>query len=131
MTTMATAAASVKKAMPMFFVPDMRATVRWYQSMGFTLDDAYEDEGELLFARLSLGAGELTLSPGPAPGPREVRFWLLTDRVEELYRAMLARGAEFDEELYDPFYGGRQFSIRDLNGLALVFWQPEWLSAPA
>jgi len=33
----------------------------------------------------------------------------------------------FEEDLYTPFYGGRQFSIRDINGLALIFWQPEWL----
>lgn len=30
----------------------------------------------------------------------------------------------FDEELYEPFYGGKQFSIVDNNGLPLVFWQP-------
>jgi hypothetical protein len=28
----------------------------------------------------------------------------------------------FDEELYDPFYGGRQFSLRDPNGYGLVFY---------
>jgi hypothetical protein len=33
----------------------------------------------------------------------------------------------FEEDLYTPFYGGWQFSIRDINGLALIFWQPEWL----
>jgi hypothetical protein len=33
-----------------------------------------------------------------------------------------------DRDLYTPFYGGRQFSIRDINGLALIFWQPEWLA---
>jgi hypothetical protein len=30
----------------------------------------------------------------------------------------------FVEDLHDPFYGGRQFSIRDLNGYTLVFLQP-------
>jgi hypothetical protein len=34
----------------------------------------------------------------------------------------------FEEDLYEPFYGGRQFSIRDPNGLALIFWHPEWLT---
>ena len=33
----------------------------------------------------------------------------------------------FEEDLYVPFYGGRQFGIRDPDGLSLVFWQPDWL----
>jgi ankyrin repeat protein len=135
------AARSVKKAVPMFFVADMRATMRWYESIGFSVDDSYEEGGQLVFARLSFGNGEFTLSPGANPGPRGVSLWFFTDRVEELYQllrdrqlrtahAALAGGASeeaevrFQEDLYQPFYGGRQFSIEDNNGLTLVFWQP-------
>lgn len=118
---------SVKKAVPMFAVPDMRATVRWYQSIGFTLADSHEDDGELVFARLTLDDGELALAPCGDPGPRDVSLWFFTDRVEELYEQMRRYPVTFEEDLYEPFYGGRQFGIRDLNGLSLVFWQPEWL----
>ena len=71
-------------------------------------------------------------------------MWFFTDRVQELYEALKARQlraagrasnaaagefeVRFDEDLYTPFYGGRQFSIRDINGLSLIFWQPEWLA---
>jgi hypothetical protein len=34
----------------------------------------------------------------------------------------------FAEDLYEPFYGGLQFSIQDSNGLHLIFWQPAWLN---
>jgi hypothetical protein len=37
----------------------------------------------------------------------------------------------FEENLYEPFYGGCQFSIRDINDLSLIFWQPTWLQPPA
>jgi hypothetical protein len=37
----------------------------------------------------------------------------------------------FEEDLYSPLYGGRQFSILDINGLTLIFWQPEWLGPNA
>lgn len=142
---MIAAAKSVKKISPMFAVRDVRTTARWYQSIGFTLEDEYEDSGELVFARLTFGSGELTLSPGGNPGPRDVTLWFFTDRVQALYETLKRRqqraqggvskvdGAEsevrFEEDLYTPFYGGRQFSIRDINGLTLVFWQPEWLAA--
>lgn len=133
----AAAAKSVKKTMPMFSVRDMRATVRWYESIGFTVEDRYEDSGEMLFARLSFGHGELALGPGGNPGPRDVTLWFFTDRVQELYRLLRERRlrgsneeleVRFEEDLYEPFYGGRQFSISDINGLTLIFWQPKWLS---
>jgi catechol 2,3-dioxygenase-like lactoylglutathione lyase family enzyme len=118
---MAELAGSVRKSAPMFSVPDMRATVRWYESIGFTVADRYEEGEELVFAR----------------GPRKVSLWFFTDRVDELYALLKStdpQGApplQFDEELYEPFYGARQFSVRDHNGLALVFWHPEWLGAAA
>ena len=125
----------------------MRATVQWYRSIGFTLADSYEDGGELVFARLTFGNAEFALGPGGSPGPRDVTLWFFTDRVQELYELLKARqlhiagkhrdgdvdevDLRFDEDLYTPFYGGRQFSIRDINGLTLVFWQPEWLAPTA
>ena len=137
---------SIKKSSPMFFVRDVRATVRWYESIGFTVSDRFEDGDQLVFAHLTLGNGEFTLSPGGEAGPRDVRLWFFTDRVEELYRALKARQIRaahaaladvpsdepevwFEEDLYRPFYGGRQFSVRDLNGLELIFWQPDWMTA--
>ena len=137
------AAASVKKMSPMLAVPDTRATVRWYQSLGFTAHDEYEDDGELVFARLTFGGAEFTLTRGVDRMPRDVSLWFFADRIQELYDALrkrqlaaasqasdgLPRDVEirFEEDLYTPFYGGRQFSIRDVNGVALIFWQPEWL----
>jgi hypothetical protein len=32
-----------------------------------------------------------------------------------------ASGAPFFEDLYEPPYGGRQFSVSDANGFELVF----------
>jgi ankyrin repeat protein len=123
------AAKSVSKSSPMFTVRDMRATLQWYRSIGFIVEEEYEDGGDVLFARLTFGAGELTLSPGGNPGPRDVSLWFFTDRVQDLYELMKGRQLQFQEDLYAPFYGGRQFSIQDINGLNLIFWQPEWLSS--
>ena len=66
-----------------------------------------------------------------------IALWFHTSRLEELYRlfksrqlasarAALAGGKQasafrFEEDLYAPHYGGRQFSISDLNGFELVF----------
>jgi hypothetical protein len=68
-------------------------------------------------------------------------LWFYTTEVDELYQLFKSRqleaaeaalagtpddrhGIVFEEDIYDPFYGGRQFSIRDLNGYNLVFYRP-------
>jgi catechol 2,3-dioxygenase-like lactoylglutathione lyase family enzyme len=141
---MAALAGSVRKSDPMFSVSDMRATVRWYESVGFAVLHQYEEHGDLMFAKIGFGACEFGLSPGGQPGPRDVSLWFYTDRVQELYQilkdrqvriaqAALSGGSSaepevrFAEDLYSPFYGGRQFSIEDPNGLNLIFWHPDWL----
>jgi len=136
---------SIKKGVPMISVPDIAATLDWYVSLGFTEIARYEDDGVVNFGMVSFGNAELMLSPGGKPGPHDVSLWLYTDQVDRLYEllksrqleaaeAALAGGGdeqgdrswfEFVEDIYDPFYGGRQFSIRDLNGYTLIFLQPE------
>jgi len=121
------AAASVRSSSPMFRVRDVRATARWYESLGFTLTDEYEDSGEVTFARLTFGKSEFTLSSGSESGPREVSLWFYVNDVRRLYEQLKSAQLRFQEDLYAPFYGGHQFSIEDPNGLSLIFWQPEWI----
>ena len=74
-TQLAAAAASVKKGEPMFSVPDMRATVAWYEAAGFAVLDRYEDGAELTFARLAFGKCEFALTAG-GRGPRDPSLWV-------------------------------------------------------
>ena len=71
----------------------------------------------------------------------DVSLWFYMEEVDTLYQLLRSRqlhaaraalageakgpqGIEFVEDIYDPFYGGRQFSVRDLNGYTLVFYAP-------
>lgn len=120
---------------PMFSVADMRATLRWYKAIGFSVPFEYEDGGEVHFARVAFGAAKFCLSPGGEPGPRDVSFWLYTTDIDSLYRRLRAMQQQreqrsdlpivkFEEDLHTPFYSGRQFSIKDPNGVTLIFLQP-------
>lgn len=126
--------ASILKQVPSVVVKDMGATVAWYRSIGFTLRGRHPAEGEMDWASLTYGKTEIMLSPYGDP----VSLWLYTDRIDDLYQLFKARqiaavqaaldgGPEpdirFEEDLYAPFYGGRQFSIRDPGGLGLIFYQ--------
>jgi ankyrin repeat protein/catechol 2,3-dioxygenase-like lactoylglutathione lyase family enzyme len=138
---MSALAASVRRIEPALRVPDVRATIAWYQSIGFELTGEHELDSDAAWAGLSLGGCFLMLVPGGTPGAaRDVSFWFRTDRVDEIYQLLKRRqlerasavlaGAEpafpearFAHDIYDAFYGEREFTIIDLNGYSLTFAQ--------
>jgi catechol 2,3-dioxygenase-like lactoylglutathione lyase family enzyme len=58
---------------PMIHVPDVAATVAWYQSLDFTVVDRSEDDGELNWAMLAYGNAAVMFNAGgqPSYGMRE------------------------------------------------------------
>jgi ankyrin repeat protein/catechol 2,3-dioxygenase-like lactoylglutathione lyase family enzyme len=130
-------ASSVQKGVPMIRVPDIAKTLEWYVSIGFEEYGRSPEKGPPNFGMLAFGKAELMLMPGK-PGTDEARLWFYTDKVDELYGLFKSRqlelaqaalagrqadGFEFVEDIYDPPYGKRQFSIRDLNGYTLIFFR--------
>ena len=109
----------------MIHVPDVRATVDWYESIGFTVMASYSEDDEA-FAMLSFGSGEVMFSSGGHPSTqrrREVDLYVYSDDVDELYHRLKDR-VEVVEGLDDTFYGMREFIIRDLNRFWITFGQP-------
>lgn len=135
-------AASVTQVDAMIRVPDVRATVDWYQSIGFELEGQHESDSVLDWAAVSLGGSYMMLVPaGTKSAEREVSFWFRTDRVDDLYQLLKQRqldragavlagaspetaAGRFKADLHDTFYGMREFTIVDLNGYELSFVQP-------
>ena len=137
---LATLARSTRKGVPMIGVPDIAAALRWYASIGFTEAERYAEDGLVNFGMVTFGKAEVMFGIHEAPNAENVRLWFYTDEVDGLYEQLKARqlnelravldgkpGGDdvirFDEELYDPFYGGRQFSIRDPYGYTLIFYR--------
>jgi len=111
---------------PMIHVPDVSATVDWYTSIGFTLIRQNEEDGEINWAKLSFGNSELMLDAGGKSSTdhrREVDLYITTDNISDLYRRLKDR-VQVVVELYDAFYGMREFIIRDFNGFWITFGQP-------
>jgi hypothetical protein len=138
---MSAVAAGVTKLDAMIRVPEVRAAVTWYRSIGFELEGQHETDGEVDWAGLFLGDAYVMLVPGgTTSSTRDVSFWLRTDRVDDLYQLLKRRQldrasallagvapeipeARFKEDLHDTFYGLREFTIVDLNGYELTFAQ--------
>ena len=111
---------------PMIHVPDVRATIGWYTSIGFTLGREGEEDGEIVWAKLSFGNSGLMLSAGGKPSAehrREVDLYITTDNVDEVHRRLKDR-VPVVEGLYDAFYGMREFILRGINGFWITFGQP-------
>jgi uncharacterized glyoxalase superfamily protein PhnB len=111
---------------PMIHVPEVKAAVDWYSSIGFTLIGQNEEDGELNWAKLSFGNSEVMFDCGGKPSADhrcEVDLYILTANVDDLHRQLKDR-VQVVVDLYDSFYGMREFAIRDLNGFWITFGQP-------
>jgi uncharacterized glyoxalase superfamily protein PhnB len=117
----------MKKVVPMIHVSDVRATVEWYRSIGFTVLNTYDDGGErLIFAILSFGSTEVMFNCGGRSSSehrREVDLYVYCENVEEFFHSLKDRVNVF-EDLHDTFYGMREFIVRDMNGFWITFGQP-------
>lgn len=128
----------VRQVTPMLCVSDVDATVSWYLSLGFELEARVPETGKIGWAALSFGKVQLMVQPRVARPRDQVALWFYTNRIEELYETFKSRqlaaahaalagdarsapAIHFEEDLYEPHYGGRQFSVSDPNGLELVF----------
>ena len=115
-----------KKVVPMIHVPDVRATVDWYQGIGFTVTNTYGNDSDgLSFAILSFGSSEVMFNQGGQPSKRERRevdLYVYSDNVDDLYQRLKDR-VEVVDGLHDTFYGMREFIIRDLNRFWITFGQ--------
>ena len=115
-----------EKVVPMIHVPDVRATVDWYQGIGFKVTATYGNEGDgLSFAIVSFGSSEVMFSQGGVPSMqhrREVDLYVYSDDVDGVYSRLKDR-VEVVEGPHDTFYGMREFIIRDLNRFWITFGQ--------
>jgi len=111
----------------MIHVPNVRATVNWYESIGFRAVDTYDNgtaEG-LSFAILAFGNGQVMFNQGGETSTkrrREVDLYAYTDDVDKIY-AQLKDRVNVIEQPHNTFYGMREIIIRDLNGFWITFGQ--------
>lgn len=115
-----------QKVVPMIHVPDVRATVNWYVSLGFKASEVGEIDSEAVWALLSFGNSQIMLNEGGKPSAehrREVDLYVYVDNVDS-FRATLGSQVEVVEDLHDTFYGMREFIIRDCNRFWITFGEP-------
>jgi predicted enzyme related to lactoylglutathione lyase len=110
------------QAAPLLTVPDVIAAASYYQRvLGFQADaDAVTADYGVVWR--DNAAVHCAVGANTATGVR-VFFWVRD--VNQLYEEVEARGAQLLEPIGTRPYHVRDFSIRDPNGIELVFGQ-DW-----
>jgi len=116
----------------MLSVPSIEDTVAWYERvLGWKgAYDTFDEDGKCSFGSVS-GAKDCYFNlvrytekdtPYPKDHP-DVTFYINVDDVDAAYRKVVASGWKVDHPPEDQLWGGRIFTIRDLNGFYLMFLQ--------
>src|SRR5689334_18742277 len=102
--------ADIRNVRAMIHVTDVRATIEWYRAVGFELLRVNECDGNIDWALLSFGEGQVMFSAGgkaSADARREVDLYVNTDDVQGLYERLKDR-VVVREGIHDTFYGMRE-----------------------
>lgn len=118
---------------PLFTVSDIERSVRFYtQTLGFVVDERYEDKGTLQGVMLKAGICRFGLSQDDWAKGRDrvkgvgVRVWCITlQDVDALAARVKAAGFTLAEEPTDQPWGGRSFGVDDPDGFHLTLYHPK------
>jgi len=107
---------------PLLLVPDVSATADFYRRiLGFKTDSEAETPEYSVVWRDNAA---VHLARGEHP-PMGVRIFFWVKDVNALYAEVIGRGTAIDMPIGTRPYGIRDFSIRDPNGVVVVFGQ-DW-----
>ena len=103
----------------MLKVPDIRAAIDFYSSIGFMLagtDEFHYGEGNINWARLENGAASLMLSVGGDVRSKPSQDFFLRVEDADAFYALVRDKVTIREEPRDQFYGMRDFWFTDPFG---------------
>ena len=133
---MATAqeAAQVSAIVPTFTVDDLQKSIAFYEGLGFTVDERWEDNGMLLGVMMRAGRIQVGLNQDDWKKGRDrkkgigVRVSLSTStpqNVDEIARRAKSAGIPLKSEPQDTEWNSRAFELVDPSGYLLtIFSEP-------
>ena len=121
------AALQISAIVPNFTVDDLQKSIAFYEALGFTVDERWEENGTLLGVMLRAGKSQIGLSQDDWKKGRDrkkgigMRLFMATPQnVDEI--AVRARGAgiQLKSEPYDTEWKTRAFEVTDPSGFLLT-----------
>ena len=117
----------LRRCVPMMHVPDVRATIAWYEQVGFEVVETYSEGSEgLSFAVMKFGETHVMFNAGGRRGAgarRDADLYVYSDGIDA-FHDRLVNSLDVIEPPHDTFYGQREVIVRDPNGFHVTFGEP-------
>ena len=129
MATTTESALQVKEISPTLTVDDLQRSVRFFEGLGFTIDERWEDKGVLLGVMLRAGQTRIGLNQDDWKKGRDrkkgegMRLYLnlpTTQNVDDLATRVKKAGIALDSEVHDTDWGSRAFEVTEPSGFKLT-----------
>jgi predicted enzyme related to lactoylglutathione lyase len=128
MATTTESALHVKELMPSLTVNDLPKSIAFFEGLGFSIDERWEDRGVLLGVMLRAGETQIGLSQDDWKKGRDrqkgigLRLYLTTSQdVDQLAQRVRDAGIPLDSPPHD-MEGGRGFNVTEPSGFQLTIW---------
>ena len=123
--------------LPGYTVDDISKSIAFYEALGFTVAQRWEDNGTLLGAMLQAGELQIGLNQDDWKKGRDRQKGLgtrlnieTTQSIDEIAARAKAAGLKLDVEPFDTEWKTRQFELTDPSGFKLTV-SSEWPASGA
>ena len=125
-------ALQISAIVPNFTVDDLQKSITFYQALGFTIDERWEDNGTLLGVMLRAGKSQIGLSQDDWKKGRDRKKGIgirvsisTTQNVDEIAARAKGAGIQLKSEPHDTEWKSRAFEVTDPSGFLLtIFSEP-------
>jgi uncharacterized glyoxalase superfamily protein PhnB len=121
------AALEIGAILPSLTVDDLQKSIAFYEALGFTIDERWEEKGTLTGVMLRAGKTQLGLSQDDWKKGRDrkkgvgMRMYLsTTQNVDEIAARARAAGVRLNAEPHDTEWKSRAFEVTDPSGFLLT-----------
>jgi predicted lactoylglutathione lyase len=116
----------ISSIVPSFTVDDLQKSIKFYEGLGFVVDEKWEENGVLLGVMLRAGKSRLGLSQDDWKKGRDRQkgigmriFIATTQKVDEIAARAKQAGIKLDAEPHDSEWN-RAFEVTDPSGFKLT-----------
>lgn len=127
MTATTETALQASELSPSFTVDDVQQSLRFYEGLGFGVEERWEEDGALLGVMLRAGKARIGLTQDDWKKGRDrakgvgMRMFIRTAQdIDQLAARAKAAGLSLDEEPHDTPWGTRAFGLTDPDGFKLT-----------
>jgi uncharacterized glyoxalase superfamily protein PhnB len=127
MSTVIDAPLQAKTLMPSLTVNDLQASTRFFEGLGFAIEERWEDNGTLNGVMLRAGDVRVGLSQDDWKKGRDrekgvgMRIYIETAKnIDELATRAKQAGVKLDAEPHDTPWGSRAFEVTEPSGFLLT-----------